>query len=135
MTLRCSSCGEEVSQEQFRCHKCGAVFQDDLVGSEPIMKLFGALTGNRSLDEIKEDWVFEARKAIARGTAKTLGVSEGGKDEFKSETPEVIEADFEVIEEKTENTRFKKASTIEDFEKGVQDALKKRLGKEEKEEK
>lgn len=141
MSYRCSSCRTKVAEKQNRCHKCGAIFANEVDMKKPAAQLFSALTGHRSIDEIKEDWLHEARKAIVGGTARTFGIDKDGEDTFKSqpkeiipkgEDNEIIEADFRVIEEEEEvnnNPRFKKPTTMEDLPKNVQDALKERVGK------
>ena len=134
--FRCSNCGAIVDESQVKCHACGAVFHS---GSKP--SILGALTGGRPIDEIKNDWVYEIRKAIVGGTKKTFGIDDEGKDTFKkpkqleSQTVEIIDSDdnieiidaeFEVVEEETIKPR--KATTLDDLPQNVRDALNKRMG-------
>lgn len=136
--FRCSNCGTIVEDHQVKCHSCGAVFGAGNPGAKAIGNILGALTGNRPLDEIKDDWMFEIRKAIVGGTQKTFGVNEYGEDNFKNKPkelgnaePTIIDAEFEVISEETieeENNRFKSPQTMENLPKHIQDALKKRMG-------
>jgi hypothetical protein len=149
--FRCSNCGTIVEDHQVKCHSCGAVFGDGNLGTKAIGNILGALTGNRPLDEIKEDWIFELRKAIVGGTQKTFGVDNDGTDNFKkpkvlpkTSKPiidadfEIIDADFEVVDTEFEvveetKTRFKEAQKMENLPKHIQNALKKRMGVEEDE--
>ena len=149
MMFRCSRCAAEVHDNAKECPNCGAVFR--ATTPDFVKNAFSALTGNRSLDEIKEDWIYEVRRGIVGGVQKTFGVDGEGNDTFKEKQLkdtsnnnlknndadfEVIDAEFEVIEEvdyevvEEDGTLKKKpkGNTMNDLPKDVQEALRKRAG-------
>jgi len=141
MKFRCSSCGTIVDDSQVKCHGCSAVFHTERRG---VSNMLGALTGNRPIDEIKGDWLYEIRRAIVGGTQKTFGIGENAQDLFKQpkekeklskpkveiETDdgevEIIDAEFEIIEEETISPKSK-VTVLEDLPDKVREALNKRM--------
>jgi len=149
MKFRCSNCATVVDDSQVKCHGCGAVFH----GGNKAANILGALIGNRPIEEIKEDWVFEIRKAIVGGAKKTFGVGDSQEDTFKEKKhlaidpvpvkPEYPEAEFEVIDEEeyqeseiidiefevidTGAKPKQKATLLDDLPEKVRDALSKRM--------
>ena len=130
---RCSHCGATVDLQEASCPECGAIFNDSPAGSQILKGIFGALTGNRPIDDIKDDWIYEVRRGIVGGMQKTFGVDGDGTDTFKDNRPkeisqgEVIDVDFEVVEEDNTLKKKPKGTTMDDLPKGVRDALRKRM--------
>lgn len=140
--FRCSRCAAEVHDSAKECPQCGAIFR--AASPEFIKNAFSALTGNRSLDDIKGDWIYEVRRGIVGGVQKTFGVDGEGKDMFQEKQlpetqkpqPEIVEAEFEVIEDvefevvEEDGTLKKrpKGNSMKDLSKEVQEALRKRAG-------
>jgi hypothetical protein len=119
--------------QEASCPECGAIFNDSPAGSQILKGIFGALTGNRPIDDIKDDWIYEVRRGIVGGMQKTFGVDGDGTDRFKHDKPkeisegEIIDIEFEVVEEDNTLKKKPKGTTMEDLSPDVQEALRKRM--------
>ena len=132
---RCSNCGTIVDETQDKCHECGALFIDEEQTKSIAKSVFSALTGSRKMEDIKDDWIYEVRRGIVGGMQKTFGVDGDGTDRFKEDKShqhngEVIDVDFEVVEEDGTLKKQPKGK----MSKNVQDILKKRMKKQEDDE-
>ena len=119
--------------QEASCPECGAIFNDSPQGSQMLKGIFGALTGNRPIDDIKDDWIYEVRRGIVGGMQKTFGVDGDGSDTFKNNKPkeisqgEIVDVEFEVVEEDNTLKKKPKAATMDNLPKDVQEALRKRM--------
>ena len=130
---RCSNCGTVVDDTQEKCHECNSLFVSDEQTKSIAKSVFTALTGDRAIEDIKDDWIYEVRRSIVGGVQKTFGVDGDGGDTFKkppkrsSTIGDIIDVEFEVVEEDGTLKKQPKGTQIKDLPKNVQDALKRKM--------